>query len=215
VDIRDDLTHLARDPEMLRLAVRRAGSRELAEDALQETARAIVERKSPDAIENPRAFFYVALIHEIDHQLGRSLPILAADVTLISDKGQDRTAPAVGPALASVADHAYVRMLGETVLARFESGRTRDGLLALVPARSGDPGRYRSAIASAAKTIFELLLVGYVTAADWNAILKAAYPQWCDEPGLARAAMDQRLSRARRDVQSLLRSVVSRDLIAS
>ena len=50
------------------------------------------------------------------------------------------------------------------------------------------PGRYRTAIVSAARAVFELLLDGYVTAADWNAILKTTYPQWCDEPGLARAS---------------------------
>ena len=88
-------------------------------------------------------------------------------------------------------------------------------LMALVPARSDDPRSYRTAIVSAARAVFELLLDGYVTAADWNAILKTAYPPWCDEPGLARATMDQRLSRARRDVQSLFRSLLSRDQLAS
>ncbi len=48
---------------------------------MQETARAIVERKSPDAIENLRAFFYVALIREIDHQLGRPTAIPDADIS--------------------------------------------------------------------------------------------------------------------------------------
>jgi hypothetical protein len=101
------------------------------------------------------------------------------------------------------------------VLAVFERERAYDGLTSLIPARSGDPGHYRSAIAWAAKTIFSLLVEGYVTAPDWNAILKAAYPQWCDEPGLAPDARDQRLSRARRDVQQLLRTVLSRDELAS
>ena len=103
-------------------------------------------------------------------------------------------------------------LLAEAVLERLEQG---DTLMALVPARSDDPRGYRTAIVSAARTVFGLLLDGYVTTADWNAILKTAYPQWCDEPGLARAAMDQRLSRARRDVQSLFRSLLSRDQLAS
>jgi DNA-directed RNA polymerase specialized sigma24 family protein len=202
---REDLARIASDAEMLRRAVRRAGSRELAEDAMQETARAIAERKSPDAIENLRGFFYVALIREIDHQLGRPAAIPAADISALSDRSQDRTTPAAAVPPASVHDEVHVRILAEA----------RVMLMALVPARSDNPRSYRNAIVSAARAVFELLLDGYVSAADWNAILKAASPQWCDEPGLARATMDQRLSRARRDVQSLLRSLLSRDQLAS
>jgi DNA-directed RNA polymerase specialized sigma24 family protein len=216
MDIYDDLADIAADQEMYRRAVRRAGSRELAEDALQETVRAIAGRKSPGVIENLAGFFYVSLIREIDHQLGRPTAIpVGGDIGLVSDRTQVRTSPAAAPVPASVADEAHLRVLAETVLNRFERERTRNQLLDLVPARSEDPHRYRNAVASAAKAIFKLLLDGYVTAADWNVILKAAYPQWCDEPGLARGAIDQRLSRARRDVQSLLRSVLPRDQLAS
>jgi hypothetical protein len=48
----EDLARIAIDPEMLRRATRRAGSRELAQDAMQETARALAERKRGEAIEN-------------------------------------------------------------------------------------------------------------------------------------------------------------------
>jgi DNA-directed RNA polymerase specialized sigma24 family protein len=211
----EDLARIAIDAEMLRRAVRRAGCRELAEDAMQETVRAIAERKSPDAIENLRGFFYVSLIREIDHQLGRPAAIPAEDIGVLADRGQDRTTPATPVPPGSVHDDVYVRILAEAVLERFDREHARALLIALVPARSGDPRSYRAAIVSAARAVFELLLDGHVTAADWNAILKANYPQWCDEPGLARAAMDQRLSRARRDVQSLLRSLLSRDQLAS
>jgi DNA-directed RNA polymerase specialized sigma24 family protein len=200
---------------MIRRAVRRAGSRELAEDALQETVRAIVERKNPEPIDNLRGFFYVALIREIDHQLGRPAAIPAADIGALSDRGQDRTTPAAPVFPSSVHDEVHVRILAEVVLGRFEREHARAMLIALVPARSDDPPSYRTAIVSAARAVFELLLDGHVTAADWNAILKIASPGWCDDPGLARAAMDQRLSRARRDVQSLLRTVLSRDQLAS
>lgn len=212
---REDLERIASDAEMLRRAVRRAGCRELAQDAMQETARAIAERKSPDVIENLRGFFYVSLIREIDHQLGRPAAIPAADVGALSDRSQGRTAPAAPVPPASVHDEVHVRILAEAVLERFEREHARIMLMALVPARSGDPRSYRTAIVSAARAVFELLLDGYVTTADWNSILKTTYPQWCDEPGLARATMDQRLSRARRDVQSLLRSLLSRDQLAS
>lgn len=211
---RQELARIAADPEMFRLAVRRAGCRELAKDAMQETARAIVERKSPEAIENLRAFFYVALIREIDHQLGRPAAIPDADISLTSDRHQSRTSLSAQQP-APVEGAAQLRIVADRVLAVLERERARDGLTSLIPARSGDPGRYRSAIVWAAKTIFALLVEGYVTAPDWNAILKSAYPQWCDEPGLAPDARDQRLSRARRDVQQLLRTVLSRDELAS
>ena len=176
--------------------------------------RAITGRKSLEAIENLPGFFYVSLIREIDHQLGRPAAIpVGDDIGLILDRAQDRRSPAA-PWLASVEDETGLLLLAETVLNRFEREHTREQLMALVPGRSDDPRRYRTAVASAAKTIFVLLLDGYVTAADWNAILKAAYPAWCNEPGLARAAIDQRLSRARHDVQALLRSVLTRDQLA-
>lgn len=211
----EDLARIASDAEMLRRAVRRAGSRELAQDAMQETARAIAERKNSEPIENLRGFFYVALIREIDHQLGRPAAIPAADIGALSDRSQDRTTSAARLPPASVHDEVHVRIVAEAVLERFEREHARVMLMALVPARSDDPRSYRNAVVSAARAVFELLLDGHVAAADWNAILKAAYPQWCDEPGLARATMDQRLSRARRDVQSLLRSLLSRDQLAS
>lgn len=91
MDFREDLARVASDPEMLRHAIRRAGNRELAEDALQEAARAIAERRSSQIIENLRGFFYVALIHEIDHQLGRQAAFPAADIVVLCDRGQDRT----------------------------------------------------------------------------------------------------------------------------
>ena len=216
MDIYDDLAEVASDPEMYQRALRRAGCPELAEDALQETVRAIAGRKSPKAIENLPGFFYVSLIREIDHQLGRPTAIpVGGDIGLISDRAQDRTSPAGVPIPASVEDEAHLRVLAETVLNKFEREWAREELMALVPARSEDPRRYRTAITLAAKAIFELLIDGCVTAADWNVILRAVYPAWCDEPGLARAAIDQRLSRARRDVQSLLRSVISREQLAS
>jgi hypothetical protein len=211
VDFHEDLATIVKDAEILRLAIRRAGSRELAEDAIQETARAVAERKSLDAIENLRGFFYVALVHEIDHQLGRTSAILVGDAVELA--GGTSLARALPP--ISVEGDAHLRMLAGVVLARLERERARKGLADLIPGRSADPALYLSAVFRAAKVVFVLLLEGYVTAPDWNAILKAAYPQWCDEPGLARDARDQRLSRARRDVQALLRSVLSRDEFAS
>ncbi len=176
--------------------------------------RAIAERKTAGVIHNLPGFFYVALIHEIDHQLGRPAAIPDGDIGAISDRHQ-ADAFLAGPQPTPVEGDVQVRILAVTVLAALEGERARNGLAKLIPARSGDPGLYRSAIFRAAKMVFALLLEGQVTPPDWNAILKAVYPQWCDEPGLPRDAKDQRLSRARRDVQALLRIVISRDQLAS
>ena len=73
----EEILRIAAEPQMIRRAIQRAGSRELAEDALQETVCAIAERKSLDPIENLSGFFYTALIREIDHQLRRQGAISA------------------------------------------------------------------------------------------------------------------------------------------
>jgi DNA-directed RNA polymerase specialized sigma24 family protein len=206
----DELARIAFDPEIVRIATRRAGSRELAEDAIQETLRSIAERQGP-AIKNLRAFFHVALRHEINHQLGRPQAIPVEDIGVLSES-EYLESPSIRGHGDSTEAQIALRGLRDAVLARLDSAR---GLDALVPARSPDPARYQIAIVSSARILLELLLEGYVSAADWNAVLKAAYPQWCDEPGLVRDATDQRLSRARRDVQSLLRAVISRDELTS
>ena len=209
----DDLANLVEDPEVRRLAERRARSHELAEDALHDTFRAVAQTQNPEAIRDLRAFFCKSLIHEINHQLARSVPILAEDISAISDRRQDRTSSSGTSPPASVASEAHVRLLAEAALTRLE--RDRDKLMALVPARSSDSRRYRSTIIAAARTILRLLFEGHVTSADWNAVLKSEYPQWCDEPELAHDAIDQRFSRARGDVRLLLQAIFLRDELAS
>jgi Sigma-70 region 2 len=209
----DDLGQLVEDPKIRRLAERRAGSRELAEDALQETFRAVAQTKDPESIRDLRAFFCKSLIHEINHQLARPVPVLTEDISPILERHQDRTSRSGPTPPVSVENEAHLRLLAGAVLTRLE--RDRDELMAMVPVRSSDARRYQSTIVTAALTILLLLVEGRVTSADWNAVLKSGYPQWCDEPGLARAAIDQRLSRARRDVQSLLQAIFPRNEVAS
>jgi DNA-directed RNA polymerase specialized sigma24 family protein len=204
--LHENLATLVNDPAIRRLAAARAGNRELAEDALQETYWAVARVKDPGRIEDLRAFFCTCLLREINHQRTRSTPVRfqAPDTTTEQGRGSS----SIGNPPSSVEDEASRRLLAETLLTRLN--RDRDQLLASVPARSPDHRRYRTAIVAAAKTILLLLLEGPVASADWNAALQAKYPQWCGEPGLARAAADQRLSRARRDVQALLQKILPR-----
>ncbi len=71
-----------------RLAERRARSRELAEDALQETFRAVAQTQNPGAIKDLRAFFCKSLIREISHQLARPVPVPAGDIGVLADSRQ-------------------------------------------------------------------------------------------------------------------------------
>ncbi len=209
----DDLSKMFEDPKIRRLAERRARSRELAEDALQETFRAVAQTQHPESIRDLRAFFCKSLIHEINHQLARPAPVLTDEIGSISDHYQRQPPPSGPSPPVSVESEAHLRLLAGAVLARLE--RDRDDLMDTVSARSSDGRRYQSTIVTTAITILLLLVEGSVTSADWNAVLKDGYPQWCDEPALAHDAIDQRLSRARRDVQLLLQAIFPRDELAS
>ncbi len=208
----EDLAELVQDPAIRALARRRARSRELAEDALQDTFYAVAQTGHPEAIEDLRAFFCKSLIRTIGRQLSLSGPMLTEDISATADRSQDLSLFAASP-LASVESEAQLHILAEAVLTRLD--RDRAELMTKVPGRSGDPRRYRYTIVDAAGTILRLLLRGPVTKVDWNAVLQAGYPQWCNEPGLPQETMYQRLSRARADVRGLLRVILPRDSIAS
>jgi len=208
----DDLAALVQDPAIRGLARRRAQCRELAEDALQETYRAVAQMRNPETIEDLRKFFCKSLIHVINRQLTLATPIPTEAIYEIADIRQCLPSPDAS-SLQSVAGGAHLRILAEFAFSRLE--RDRGGLMAVIPARSDDPQRYRRAILAVAETILDLLLKGPVTTADWNTALRSAYPQWCDEPGLPADALYQRLGRARADVRLLLRVILPRDRIAS
>ena len=208
----DDLAKLVEDAAIRRLAERRARSRELAEDALQDTFRAVAQTQHPEAIEDLRAFFCKSLIHAINRQLTLSPPVPAEDIGAVADSCQGFSSSGASPS-APVESDVYLRLLAEAALTRLE--RDRAELMAMVPARSGDPRRYQYTIIAAAGAILRLLFEGQVMTADWNAVLRSEYPQWCDEPGLADDAMYQRLSRARADVRFLLQAILPRERFAT
>jgi hypothetical protein len=210
---RDDLAELVKDPAIRRLAERRAHSHELAEDALQDTFCAVARTQHPEAINDLRAFFCRSLIHQINHQLALSPPVPIEDIGAVSDRHQDLTSSSGTSPPTSVASEAQLDLLAEVAFTRLE--REAGELMALIPARSSDPHHYRSSIFAAAETILRLLFEGFMTSADWNAVLKSKNPQWCEEPGLPQDLVHQRLSRARRDVQLLLRAILPRDEFAS
>jgi hypothetical protein len=201
----DDLVRLRHDPEIVRLALRRADSHEAAQDALQETYYNVA-RVPSESIRDLRAFYCKALIHEIARPFTRPRDLLVEDAGTPGHTPQDSNPSAPSD------DEACAALLARTLLTRLT--QRHDPLMASVPGRSPDHQRYRTAIAAAAARILRLLLVGHVAPADWNFVLKDEYPQYFDEPQLARDAKDQRLSRARHDVRDLLRKIVKRAELA-
>ena len=75
----DEVCQIREDLDIWRLAVRRAGSFDLAEDALQDTFYAVARVRDPERIENLRAFFCRALIRQIAHLRGQLGPLPVED----------------------------------------------------------------------------------------------------------------------------------------
>lgn len=205
----DELAAIMADSGVRRLALRRARNRELAEDALQETFYAVARVKNPSRIEDLRAFFCRALINEIRRQLVATRPISLDDPDTTLGYQQQSSGLFGRAADRAADDEALGEALAGMLRSRFR--RDRDQLEAGVPGRSRDPARYRSVIVSVAEQILYAAASGQVTWADSNIDLQWAYPEWFGEPGCARDTCYQRLSRARRDVRTLLMAVVSRD----
>jgi len=84
-------------------------------------------------------------------------------------------------------------------------------VLAAVPARSHDPGRYRAVIVAVAEQVLRDVITGELSEADTNAVFRAAYPQYFAEPGCAENTCHKRFRRARADMRALLQAVVRRD----
>jgi DNA-directed RNA polymerase specialized sigma24 family protein len=204
----DELTRIRQDPQVWRLALRRAGHRDLAEDALQETYYSVARVKDPDHIENLRAFFCRALINQISHLRGQLNPIPVEDPEVLAGTRQE-SGRILAAAARPVDEAAAWRQLVVTWRKRFRLERER--LMAMVPKRSSDPGRYREVIVATAEKILRAAVDGYVNWADCDDAVRAAYPDWFDEPGRTRDTYYQRLSRARREVRVLLMVIVGRD----
>jgi DNA-directed RNA polymerase specialized sigma24 family protein len=202
----EQLLKLCTDPGIWRFALRRAGHRDLAEDAIQETYYSVSRVKDPEHIRDVRAFFCRSLSHEISHQRGQQTPVPVED-TFVTAAGPGSPSPATAPP-RSVEDTAIWLVLTETWLKRFRRERAR--LEALVAGRSANPRRYRQVIVAVTEQLLCAAASSCVSWADSNEALQAAYPAWLDEDGCDLATIYQRLSRARRDVRLLLTSIVNR-----
>jgi hypothetical protein len=206
--VREQLVGIWMDPRIKNLARRHAGDPDVAEDALQSAYCAVVRVVHLDEIQNLRAYFCRVLIHEVHRERGQLRAALVEDFDRVAEQDQGvvgghRTSP------TCFQDTVCTSVQGQSWLKRLAGDR--DDLLALVPARSHDSGRYRAVIYAAAEQILRAGISGDVDQADTNETLYASYPEYFQQPGAAPNTCDQRFSRARMDVRALLRSVVSYD----
>ena len=198
-----ELLAIWQDPEVRRLAARRAGDPELAQDALLAAVAAVARVSDLARIENLKAYFCRVLINEVYRlrgQLAAARPCDPVALAMMSD------AETAAPALV---DEAVTRLLFRAWLERIRVQRIE--LRAAVPGRSRQPARYRELITQTAEHILRSAIDGNVSWADCNETLQAALPDWFGQPGRAENIGHKHLSRARRDVQALLKAIVSRD----
>ena len=207
----EQLLAIYADADVRKFALRRAGHRDLAEDALQETYVSVSRIKDPERVRDLRAFFCRALANEINHQRGQQTAIPVEDPAAAASAapastwlGQLATQP--------VEESAIWLMLAATWLSRFRDDRRR--LESRVTGRSPDPERYRQVIVAMAEQILHDVS-GRVNWADTNQALQESYPDWFKEPGGDADTGYQRLSRARRDVRLLLQSIVDQNDLRS
>lgn len=184
------------DPEVRKLAARHAGDPDLAQDALLEAVYAVAQLGDLTRIRDLRAYFCRVLINKA-HRLHGQLAV--------GGPYDPATASASPPSDGTAA----TRLLARTWLRSFSADRDR--LRSNVPGRSPQPDRYRELIVRTAEHILRTALDGNVSWADCNAALQAALPDWFGPPGSAGNTCHKRFSRARHDVQDVLRGVVSRD----
>jgi hypothetical protein len=195
------------DPQIEKLARRRAGDPDIAEDALQEAFYAIAKMENPGQIRNLEAYFRRVLTNEIYHLLGQPKATLVEN---IDDVPEARPGGVNGrPRLPSPEEDVGGRLTVRSWKTRLAAQHAE--LIRKVPGRSPDPGRYRNMILTFAERMLMSWSAEDVSDSEYKAALRAHYPEWFAERGCTVDNVDQRLSRARADVNSVLRLIVHRD----
>ena len=209
-DFQHELLTIREDPDVRSLALRKAKSLEVAEDALQSAYYAVSRVKNPERIEDVRAYFCSVLIREVYRELGQ-LQAIQGDFADLVDRRQSRLGSG-SPALRSFSDEVNIRLLGQGWLAAFNARRRE--LAARVPHRSPDPVRYQQLIVRIAGHVLRAILRENDDV-DLNAVLRGGYAEWFAAPSSTQNTRHQRLLRARADVCALLQTIIERgDLIS-
>ena len=210
-DFLEDLTVIREDPQVKKLARARAADPDLAEDALQETFDAVARVKHPERINDLRKYFCKILIrnvYRLQRQLGAAAMDDAGDLVDACGRGLG------GEALPPLFDEAvHTSMIARNWFERL--AKQHVVLFGNVAGRSPDPRRYRDVIAAAAEGMLLATVAGDFRDVDLNFALRATYPEWFAERGVAISNIHQRLARGRADTCSLLQAVISRDELRS
>jgi Sigma-70 region 2 len=189
-----ELLALRKDPQVRSLAWRLVGDLGLVEDIHQTVCLRLTALKHPEQIENIRRYYLRVMRNEATkvYVLHSEIPFedpdsVPAPVRPIEDKVCD-----------SLCGHIWLQRLAAR----------REALVAATPGRSADPCRYRTMIYYAAEQVLLGGLNGETSDADSNDALRAAYPEYFDQPGAAANTCHQRFRRARKDVKALLQAIV-------
>jgi DNA-directed RNA polymerase specialized sigma24 family protein len=199
------LLEIWQEPQVRGYARRCAdGDYAMADDALQSTYYAVARLKHLAEIENLKAYFYQVLRREIARERGELGAILVEDFPRAAEDHQAHTRAPEEPA-AGFEDHACTSV--QFWYLRKQLVADRDKLLASVPARSADEGRYRTVVYAAAVAILSAGMKSEVSEADSNEAFRASYPEYFAQPGASANTCHQRFLRARGDVRALLQAV--------
>lgn len=212
VDFQSRLLVIRQDPQVIGLAHKWARDPYLAEDALQVTYCRVATVTHPERIGNLHAYFRTVLKNEIvalHKQYRQTTPLEDPGAAL--ETGPHGTVVAGPAGSRPVDDLVRISLLTRSVGARLAT--RRESLLAAIPARSGDPCRYRAVIYDSARQVLLDGLNGEASDADTNEAFRAAYPGYFAQADAAANLLHQRFRRAREDVKALLQAVVRRDEI--
>jgi hypothetical protein len=200
-DFQQELLAIREDPEVKRLALRRAKD---SRDGRGRTSSGLLCRfqrvTNPDLppIGDLLTYFYTALIREIYRELRQLQAEVPEDVTVLADLRQGRAGTA-SPAPRPFPEAVAIRLLGRKWLRALKARRRE--LAAGVPHRSDDPVRYQKLIVMVAEHMLRTIL-GENADADINAALSRG--------NSSENTRHQRLLRARNDVCVLLKTIVER-----
>jgi hypothetical protein len=200
------LLEIWQDPQVRGYARRCAGDHDVADDALQSTYYAMARLKHLAEIENLKAYFYQVLRREIGRERGELGAVLVEDFARAAEGCQPGTRP---PDESSAGFEDAVCTSVQFWSLRKQLVAAHDKLLASVPGRSADRGRYRAVIFAAAEQILAAGMKGESSEADSNKAFRASYPEYFAPPGVSANTCHQRFLRARADVRALLQAVTS------
>jgi DNA-directed RNA polymerase specialized sigma24 family protein len=201
------LAEIQEDPPIQRLALRYTGHPALARDGLQRAYYAMARLENLEQIQNLRAYFCKVLIREIYRERGQLGATLVDDFARVAEAHQDTAG--CQPSPPPVDETVCTSVQAQVWLERFAV--QRECLRDAVPARSDDPTRYRTMICTAAEQVLREGINGEPSEADTNPVLRAAYPEYFDQPDASANTNHQRFRRAREDVKALLQTVVHRN----